>query len=44
MSPIDLRTEPAGVTALLAGWTGKLAGIPHEEDRTSPTSKGHGSG
>ena len=28
VSPLDLRTDPAGVTALLARWTEKLAGRP----------------
>ena len=44
LSPLDLWTDPAGVTALLARWTEKLAGGPQVEDRTPPTSKGHGSG
>ena len=37
LSPLDLWAGPAGVTALLAGWTGNI-GLP------PPTSKGHGSG
>ena len=36
LSPLDLWTSPAGVTALLADHK--------REDRTPPTSKGHGSG
>ena len=32
------------MTALLARWTGKLAGGPQAGTSDSPTSKGHGSG
>ena len=38
------QTPPAGVTALLARWTDKMAGGPHGETSDSPTSKGHGNG
>ena len=44
LSPLDLWTDPAGVTALLARWTEKLAGGPQAGTSDSPTSKGHGSG
>ena len=45
MSPLDLWIDHAGVTALLARWTEKLAGGHKREHRTPPpTSKGHGSG
>ena len=44
LSPLDLWTDPAGVTALLARWTEKLAGGPQTGTSDSPTSKGHGSG
>ena len=44
LSPLDLWTDPAEVTALLARWTEKLAGGPHAGNMDSPTSKGHGSG
>ena len=42
--PLDLWTNPAGVTALLARWTEKLAGGPQAGTSDSPTSKGNGSG
>ena len=45
---LDLWTDSAGVTPLLARWTEKLADGTQRENRTppppSPTSKGHGSG
>ena len=45
LSPLDLWTDPAGVTALLARWTEKLAGGPQAGRSDSPpTSKSHGSG
>ena len=44
LSPLDLWTYPAGVTALLARWTEKLAGGPQAGKSDSHTSKGHGSG
>ena len=47
LSPLDLWTDPAGVTALLARWTEKLAGGPQagpSDSSPPPTSKGHGSG
>ena len=37
LSPLDLWTDPAGVTALLARWTGKLAGGPQAGRSDSPT-------
>ena len=43
LSPLDLWTDPAGVTALLARWIEKLAGGPQAGTSDSPTSKGHGS-
>ena len=43
LSPLDLWTDPAGVTALLARWAEKLAGGPQAGTLDSPTSKGHGS-
>ena len=43
LSPQDLCTDPAGVTALLVRWTEKLAGGPQAGTSDSPTSKGHGS-
>ena len=40
MSPLDLRTYPTGVTALMAIWRTWL--VDHKrEHRTPPTSKGH---
>ena len=36
LSPLDLRTDPAGVTALLARWTEKLAGEPQAGTSDSP--------
>ena len=45
LSPLDLWTDPAGVTALLVRWTEKLAGGPQAGTSDSPpTSKGYGSG
>ena len=44
LSPLDLWTDPAGVTALLARWTEKLVGGPQAgTSPPPPTSKGHGS-
>ena len=36
LSPLDLWTDPAGVTALLARWTEMLAGRPQAETSDSP--------
>ena len=36
LSPLDLWTDPAGVTALLARWTEKLAGGPQAGRSDSP--------
>ena len=36
LSPLDLWTDPAGVTALLARWTEKLAGEPQAGTSDSP--------
>ena len=36
LSPLDLWTDPAGVTALLARWTGELAGGPQAGTSDSP--------
>ena len=36
LSPLDLWTDPAGETALLARWTEKLAGGPQAETSDSP--------
>ena len=36
LSPLDLWTDPAGVTALLARWTEKLAGGPQAGTSDSP--------
>ena len=36
LSPLDLRTDPAGVTALLARWTEKLARGPQAGTSDSP--------
>ena len=36
LSPLDLWTDPAGVTALMARWTGKLAGGPQAGTLDSP--------
>ena len=45
LSPLDLWTDPAGMTAMLARWTEKLAGGPQAGTSDPlPTSKGHGSG
>ena len=43
LSPLDLWTDPAGVTALLVRWTEKLVGGPQAGTSNSHTSKGHGS-
>ena len=40
LSPLDLWTDPAGVTALLARWRDMLAVDKKRDDRTPPTSKG----
>ena len=46
LSPLDLGTDPAGVTELLARWKEKLAVGPQEGRLDPPTltSKGQGSG
>ena len=44
LSPLDLWTYPAGVTALLVRWTEKLAGGSQAGRSDSPTIKGHGIG
>ena len=44
LSPMDVWTDPAGMTVLLARWTKMLAGGPQAGTSDSPTSKGHGSG
>ena len=44
LSPLDVWTDPTGVTALLARWTEKLAGGPQARRSDSPASNGHGSG
>ena len=44
LSPMDLWTDPAGVTALLVTWAEKLVGGPQAGTSDPPTSKGHGSG
>ena len=36
LSPLDLWTDPVGVTALLARWTKKLAGGPQAGTSDSP--------
>ena len=36
LSPLDLWTEPDGVTALLVRWMEKLAGVPQEGRSDSP--------
>ena len=36
LSPLDLWTDPAGVTALLARWTERLAGGPQAGRSDSP--------
>ena len=36
MSPLDVWTDPAGVTALMARWTEKLAGGPQVGSSDSP--------
>ena len=38
---MDLCADPAGVTALLAGWTGRLACGPRAGTSDSPTGEGH---
>ena len=40
LSPLDLWTDPAGVTALLARWTEKLAGGPQAGTSDSPYQQG----
>ena len=40
LSPLDLWTDPAGVTALLARWTEKLAGGPQAGTSDSPHQQG----
>ena len=43
--PLNLWTDPAGVTVLLARWTEKLAGVTRSENiRLLPLARGHGSG
>ena len=44
LSTMDLWTHSAGVTALLARETEKLAGVPQAGNSDSPTSKGQESG
>ena len=44
LPPLDLWTDPAGVTALLAIWMEKLAGGPQAGRSDSPTRNDHGSG
>ena len=39
LSPLDLWKDPAGVTALLARWTEKLAGGPQAGTSDSPLSR-----
>ena len=41
LSPLDLWSDPARVTALLARWTEKLAGGPQAGTSDSPISKGY---
>ena len=41
VSPLDLLTDPTGVTALLARWPEKLAGVPQAGRSDSPTCKGY---
>ena len=43
-SALDLLIDPAGVTALLARWTEKMAGGPQTGRSDSLTSQGHESG
>ena len=46
LSPLDLWTDPVGLTELLARWTEKLAGEPQAGrslHTPHPTSKGYGS-
>ena len=40
LSPLDLWTDPAGVTALLVRWTEKLAGGPQAGTSDSPHYQG----
>ena len=40
LSPLDLWTDPAGVTSLLARWTEKLAGGPQVGTSDSPHQQG----
>ena len=42
LSPLELWTDPAEVTELLAKWTEKLAGGPHAEILDSPTGQESG--
>ena len=42
--PLDLGTDPTGVTALLTRWMERLADDYKRKDRTPPTSTFHGSG
>ena len=44
LSPLDLWTDAAGVTALLARWTEMLAGGPQAGTSDFPTSKSHVNG
>ena len=44
LSPLDLWTDPAGVTELLARWKEKLASGPQAGRSVSPTNKGQGNG
>ena len=43
LSPLDLWTDPDGVTVLLARWTEKLPGGPQAKHSPPPNSKGYGS-
>ena len=44
LSPLDLWTDPTGVTAMLARWTEKLAGGPQAGRSSSPLAKVMGVG
>ena len=44
LSPLDLGTYPAGVTALLARWTEKEAGGPQVGRSDPPLARGKGVG
>ena len=45
LTPLDLWTDPAGVSALLTRWQDKLAGVPQAGRSDSPHYQGcHGSG